>query len=141
MQWPWVTLWRMIAGGRHGRNARELFVRQRPQLEQEFLAAAAASGKPRGLRWKACEWEPVVEFARERATGSLTALAGVVIQFEAVEGGDMEGVAAVGNLRNASGVFFFHGGRWRTTGKTVFNLNPDEALARFQNQYERLKME
>jgi hypothetical protein len=141
MEWPWVTLWRMFAGGPNGRNAREMFDRQRPQLEQEFLAAAAASGKPRGLRWKACEWEPVVEFARERATGSLTALAGVVIQFEAVEGGDMEGVAAVGNLRNASAVFFFHGGRWRTTGKTVFNLNPDEALARFQNQYEKLKMD
>ena len=139
MEWPWVTLWRMFAGGPNERNARELFARQRPQLEQEFLAAAAASGKPRGLRWKACEWEPVVEFARERATGSLTALAGVVIQFEAVEGGDMEGVAAVGNLRNASAVFFFHGGRWRTTGKTVFNLNPDEALARFQNHYEKLK--
>jgi hypothetical protein len=79
-----------------------------------------------------------VEFARERARGELAALVGVVIQFEAVEGGDMEGVAAVGNLRNASAVFFFHGGQWRTTGKAVFNLNPDEAVARFQNQYERL---
>ena len=116
-----------------------LFVRQRPLLQDEFFAAASASGKPRGLRWKALEWEPGVEFARERATGELAALVGVVIQFEAVEGGDMEGVAAVGNLRNASAVFFFHGGRWRTMGKTVFNLNPDEALARFGNQYERLK--
>ncbi len=51
----------------------------------------------------------------------------------------MEGVAAVGNLRNASAVFFFQGGQWRTTGKAVFNLNPDEALARFANQYERLQ--
>jgi hypothetical protein len=39
-----------------------------------------------------------------------------------------------GNLRNASAVLFFQGGRWRTKGKTVFNLNPDEALARFANQ-------
>jgi hypothetical protein len=138
MEWPWMRLWRMLAGGRSGRNARDLFLQQRPHLQDAFFAAAAASGKPRGLRWKACEWEPAVEFARERATGSLTALAGVVIEFEAVEGGDMEGVAAVGNLRNASAVFFFHAGQWRTTGKTVFNLNPDEALVRFQNQYERL---
>jgi len=138
MEWPWMRLWRKVAAGRSGRNARDLFLRQRPQLQDAFFAAAAASGKPRGLRWKACEWESAVEFARERATGSLTALASVVVEFEAVEGGDMEGVAAVGNLRNASAVFFFHAGQWRTTGKTVFNLNPDEALVRFQSQYERL---
>jgi hypothetical protein len=138
VEWPWIRLWRLLAGRRAGRGARNLFLRQRPQLQNAYFAAAAASGKPRGLRWKACEWESAVEFARERATGSLTALAGVVIAFEAVEGGDMEGEAAVGNLRNASAVFFFHDGQWRTTGKTVFNLNPDEALARFHHQYERL---
>ena len=139
MEWPWVSLWRMLSGGRKGPDVRDRFATERPRLQDEFFAAASASGKPRGLRWKALEWEPAVEFARERATGNLAALVGVVIQFEAVEGGDMEGVAAVGNLRNASAVFFFHGGRWRTTGKAVFNLNPDEALARFGNQYERLK--
>jgi hypothetical protein len=138
MEWPWKWFGRSSTHSRSGGNARALFLSQRPQLQAAFFAAAAASGKPRGLRWKACEWEPAVEFARERATGSLTALASVVIAFEAVEGGDMEGVAAVGNLRNASAVFFFHDGQWRTTGKTVFNLNPDEALVRFQNQYERL---
>jgi hypothetical protein len=138
MEWPWVTLWRLTTRRRSGRDARALFLQHRPQLQGAFFAAAAASGKPRGLRWKVCEWESAVAFARERATGSLTALAGVVIEFEAVEGGDMEGVEAVGNLRNASAVFFFHAGQWRTTGKTVFNLNPDEALVRFQSQYERL---
>ena len=50
----------------------------------------------------------------------------------------MEGLPAVGNLRNASAVFFYHAGRWRTSGKALFNLNPDEALARFGGQYERL---
>ena len=138
MEWPWMSLWRKLAQRQSSRGARDQFLRQRPQLQKAYFAAAAASGKPRGLRWKACEWEPTVEFARERATGGLTALAGVVVEFEAVEGGDMEGVAAVGNLRNASAVFFFHAGQWRTTGKTVFNLNPDEALSRFQSQYERL---
>jgi hypothetical protein len=66
-----------------------------------------------------------VAFARERATGQLAALASVTIQFEAVEGGDMEGLPAVGNLRDASAVFFFHRGRWHTAGRAVFNLNPD----------------
>jgi hypothetical protein len=107
-------------------------------LERQFFEAAAACGKPRGLRWKAVEWGPSVAFARERATGQLAALVGITIQFEAVEGGDMEGLAAVGNLRTASAVFFFHAGAWHTTGKTVFNLNPDEAVGHFGKLYEQL---
>jgi hypothetical protein len=69
----------------------------------------------------------------------LAALVAVTIQFEAIEGSDMEGLPAVGNLRNASAVFFFDRGRWHTTGKAVFNLNPGEALEHFRNQYERVE--
>jgi hypothetical protein len=139
MDWPWVGLWRRLRGrGAEAESARALFAQRRPELEQAFFREAAASGKPRGLRWKALEWEPGAAFARERATGRLAALVGVTIQFEAVEGGDMEGLPAVGNLRNASAVFFFHRGHWHTTGKAVFNLNPDEALARFGDRYEPL---
>jgi hypothetical protein len=139
MEWPWVMAWRLWRGRRADlQQARTLFVQQREHLEMLFFEAASASGKPRGLRWKACEWDEKIEFARDRSTGQLVALAGVTIQFEAIEGSDMEGLPAVGNLRNASAVFFFHQGRWRTTGKAVFNLNPDEAIAHFKNQYERL---
>jgi hypothetical protein len=119
-------------------SARTRFLPQRQELESQFFRAASATGKPRGLRWKACEWSDSVEFAREKQTGNLVALLGVTIQFEAIEGGDMEGLPAVGNLRNASAVFFYDRGRWHTAGKAVFNLNPDEALARFAVQYERL---
>jgi hypothetical protein len=119
-------------------QARELFERQRPELQSQFFEAAGAAGKPRGLRWKEVEWGPAVAFARERDTGRLAALAGITIHFEAVEGGDMEGVPAVGIPRNASAVFFYHAGRWHTTGKTVFNLNPDEAVAHFGRLYEKL---
>lgn len=141
MAWRWLTFWRLFRPGPSAERARRLFQQQRERLELLFFQAAAASGKPRGLRWKAIEWESGVEFARERASGQLAALVGVTIRFEAIEGSDMEGLPAVGNLRNASAVFFFHHGRWHTTGKTVFNLNPDEALAHFQQQYERLKPE
>jgi hypothetical protein len=119
-----VLFWRPLrAFGQEIRleRARELFKLQRERLEAKFLSAAAASGKPRGLRWKDCQWGEEVEFVRERRTGDIVALIGVTIQFEAVEGGDMEGVAAVGNLRNASAVFFFHRGHWMTVGKAVFN--------------------
>jgi hypothetical protein len=119
-------------------RARELFALQRAMLEQKFYDAAAATGKPRGLRWKECQWNGQVEFARDRRSGELAALVPVTIQFEAVEGSDMEGLPAVGNLRNASAVFFFHRGQWQTVGKAVFNMNPDEALSHFKNQYEHI---
>ncbi len=120
-------------------EARKRFYQLREHLEAEFFAAAARGGKPRGLRWANCEWESEVVFAREVATRRLAALVAVSISFEAVEGGDMEGLPAVGNLRHASAVFFFDRGRWRTVGKAVFNLSPAEALEHFKGQYERLE--
>ena len=131
---PWL---RRLAREAEVRHAHQLFVRQREHLEARFLTAAAATGKPRGLVWKACDWDSRVELARERGTGRLAALVGVTIQFEAVPGSDMEGLPAVGNLRNASAVFFFDRGRWHTVGKAVFNMNPDEAIAHYH--YERVE--
>src|SRR5262245_42211470 len=119
-------------------RARELFNLQRPRLEDQFYRKAAATGKPRGLRWKECQWDSEVEFARDRQSGLIAALVQVTIQFEAVEGSDMEGLPAVSNLRNASAVFFFQRGQWHTVGKAVFNMNPDEAIDHFKNQYERV---
>jgi hypothetical protein len=135
LAWIWKPV-RLFGRAVQVERARELFKLQRERLEAQFLKAAAASGKPRGLRWKDCQWEQEVEFVRERSTGQIAALVAVTIQFEAIEGSDMEGLAAVGNLRNASAVFFFQAGHWLTVGKAVFNMNPHEALAHFKNQYE-----
>jgi hypothetical protein len=118
--------------------ARAQFERERAALATQFFDAAARSGKPRGLRWTRCEWGPTVELARDRTTGQLIALVGVTIAFEAIAGSDMEGLPAVGNLRNASAVFAFDGLHWVTNGRAVFNLNPDEAIQHFGAQYERV---
>jgi hypothetical protein len=154
MEWPWliplvlgvglvavVLCWRPLR--KFGQQvqlerARELFKLQRERLEARFLSAASATGKPRGLRWKDCQWDDQVEFVRARQTREIVALLGVTIEFEAIEGSDMEGLPAVGNLRNASAVFFFQRGQWLTAGKAVFNMNPDEAIEHFKNQYERV---
>ncbi len=120
-------------------RAREMFNLQRQRLEAQFMEAAAASGKPRGLRWKDCEWDSATVFVRDRKAGQIAALVGVTIQFEAIEGGDMEGLPAVGNLRNASAVFFFQAGQWSTVGRAVFNMNPDEAVRHFSHQYEKVE--
>jgi hypothetical protein len=123
---------------------RRRFRDERTRLQEEFFAAAAASGKPRGLRWKALDWtvngatpEPLL--ARERGGGPFVALVPVGIRFEAIEGSDMEGLPAVGNLRVATAVFVWHRGRWRTTGKAVFNLQPQETLQHFHDQYAPLE--
>jgi hypothetical protein len=119
-------------------RARQLFEQDEARLKSLFLQAASASGKPRGLRWKECQWSELIEWIRDKHTGQLLALVGVTIAFEAIQGGDMEGVEAVGNLRNASAVFFFQDGQWQTGGRVLFNLNPDEAVTHFKGGYERI---
>jgi hypothetical protein len=120
-------------------EARRQFQQQREHLEAKFYHLAASSGKPRGLRWVDCEWEDRFALARDRRTGQLAALVGITIRFEAIEGSDMEGLPAVGNLRNASAVFFHERGRWSATGRAVFNLSPDEVLEHFNQQFVRVE--
>jgi hypothetical protein len=119
-------------------RARESFRLQRERLEALFFDAAAATGKPRGLRWKACVFEGSMELVRERKTGLLLALAPVTIAFEAVEGGPMEGVEAVGNLRAVTAIFTYTHGHWETAGKAVFNMDPAQTIAHFGSQYEKI---
>ena len=111
------------------------FKRRREMLEAKFFDLAASQGKPRGLRWVDCDWLDGVTFCRKRDSGLLTAFVAVNIQFEAIEGGDMEDVAAVGNIRDASAVFHYERGRWGTGGRALFNMNPEDALLRLQEQF------
>ena len=112
-------------------RAKKDFHLQRERLEARFVLVAGASGKPRGLRWVNCEFEDDVAYARDRRTGQLFALVGVTIAFEAIEGGGMEEVEAVGNLRAATAVFFSEKERWSTEGRTLFNLSPEEAIEHY----------
>src|SRR5262245_39177361 len=84
----------------------------RDHLEAKFFELAACSGKPRGLRWLSCDWQYAVRFARDVRTGLLTAFVSVEVRFEAIEGGDMEDVAAVGTVRDACALFHWDGQRW-----------------------------
>ncbi len=137
--WAWRPL-RGIVQEIQLERARELFALQRERLEAKFVDLAAASGKPRGLRWRDVDFASEVQFARDRGSGQLAALVAATIQFEAIEGSDMEGLPAVHNLRNATSVFFYQRGHWHTTGRALFNMNPLEALEHFKGQYERVEM-
>ena len=115
-----------------------LFRQQRERLEAKFVELAQSLGKPRGLRWIDCDWFEDVTFARERRTGLLTAFASINVRFEAIEGGDMEDVAAVGTVRDAVAMFHFQRGTWGTGGKALFNMNPQEAVERLTAQFESI---
>lgn len=118
------------------RRAIAQFQTQREMLEAKFFDLARSLGKPRGLRWLDCEWFDTVTFARDKTSGMLTAFVAVNIRFEAIEGGDMEDVAAVSTIRDAAAVFHFHDGRWGTGGKALFNMNPHDALEKLVAQFE-----
>jgi hypothetical protein len=126
---------------RRRRNERAIhaFRLQREQLELQFLRQAQALGKPRGLRWVDCDWLDTVTFGRDLKSGMLTAFAGINIRFEAIEGGDMEGLEAVGMVRDAAALFHYQRGRWGTGGRALFNMNPADALAHFKGQFEPIE--
>jgi len=132
---PWLVRRRRLA---QLSQARQLFHQQRERLEARFLDMAANSGRPRGLAWTNCDFEDEITFAHDRSTGELTALVGVTISFEAVEGGGMEEVEAVGNLRAATAVFRYRASGWATDGRAIFNLEPNEAVEHFRGTLERI---
>jgi hypothetical protein len=123
-------------------RARREFHLRREQLEAKFLTRASESGKPRGLRWTDCDFENDVTYARDKRSGQLSAFVGVTISFEAIEGGGMEEVEAVSNLRAATAVFSFDEKRqWYTEGRAIFNLNPAEAIQYYQANLELVAQE
>jgi hypothetical protein len=108
------------------------FHRQREQLEAKFIDRAAASGKPRGLMWTNVAFDDDVIYVRDRRNRSLPrslkALVAIEVSFEAVEGGGMEEVEAVSNVRAATAEFLYDGVRWCTAGRVYFNLAPSAAV-------------
>lgn len=117
-------------------HALRQFRLQREQLEAKFFDLARASGKPRGLKWLDGDWQSEVTFARACDTGLLTAFVGIHIRFEAIAGGDMEGLAAVDTVRDAAAVFHYQRGRWSTGGRVLMNMNPAEAITRLSGQFD-----
>ena len=116
------------------------FDQTRAHLFEQFYDAAALAGTPRGLRWVRCDWLPVQVLLRDKATGQFCLLVGVNIAFEAIEGGDMENVAAVSIIRDASAVFQWNNGRWETSGRALFNMSPIDAAPRLGASYEQVSL-
>lgn len=114
-------------------SARHEFHQRREWLEARFFDIAAGSGRPRGLRWVEIDFDDGVTYARQVTNDELCAFVAVTISFEAIEGGDMEGVEAVGRKRAATAVFRLNDGVWATDGRVLFNLSPNDAVAYFKD--------
>ena len=135
--WLWRR-WRAAQLGAQRQLARLQFADQRASLAALFLEAAAATGKPRGLKWQSCQLGEDQRFAVDRASGELFALVGATISFSAIAGGEMEGVEAVGNLRYATVLFVYRRGSWHSDGNVIFNLEPAQALGRYEESLSPL---
>ncbi len=109
-------------------RAQRDFHRQREPLEAKFIERAAATGKPRGLRWAEVDFADEVVYARDRRSGHLKALVAVEVQFEAIEGGGMEHVENVALSKAATAEFLHDGTRWITEGQIYFNLAPSATV-------------
>lgn len=132
----------LLAGGRSGNplvaSAVAEFQRFESELQNDFFALAARSGKPRGLRWITCEWPDDVLIVADPASQLITAFASVNVGFEAVEGGDMEDVQAVSTIRDGAAVFHYHDGGWGSAGRVVFNMPPEQAAGHLMPEAEKV---
>jgi len=117
------------------------FDQHRDSLQQQFFRAASTAGTPRGLRWVRCDWRSERILLRDLSDQSYCLLVSVGISFEALEGSDMEHVAAVSQLRDACAVFQSDGNRWTAGGRVLFNMDPAAAPERLGPGYEVLTAE
>lgn len=113
-----------------------IFEENRDQHQHQYFEKAASTGLPRGLRWVGCDWLSDQVLLRDRTNQQPNLLVSINLRFEAIEGGDMEEVAAVANVRDACAVFQWTGREWISSGRTLFNMNPTEAQDRLAASYE-----
>ncbi len=112
------------------------FIDNQSTLQQRFFSIVSQSGKPKGLTWKSCTFDEATIWAIEKQSANLHALLATVIHFDAIPGGPMEDVEAVGNARIATAIFFYNGESWDTRGDILFNLEPHEVLTRHCDDYD-----
>ena len=133
-----LAAWWLYRIGREvqAERARESFRLQKERLEELVLKSAAASGKPRGLRWVSCRFTDEFTLVRDKATRRLAALIPVTVLFDPVPGGEMEAIAAATEPRQATAVMHFRRGEWVSDGQTLFNVTPADAIRLHARDYD-----
>jgi hypothetical protein len=118
-------------------DPRESLRRDLLALRDAAFGLLAERGKPRGLRWVRLDWHDDLVLVRDRDTAHRLALCPITVHFEAIEGGDMAGIEAVGIPRLATVVFLYERERWHATETVFFNLTPEEIVTRSAGRYRR----
>jgi hypothetical protein len=108
-----------------------------PELLTESLRQSQASGRPSGLRWVEITSAGEPLFVRHPGRGELAVRVPVQIRFEAIEGGEMEDIAAVPLPRSGTAIFRHICGKWQVGERIRFNISPEELLRQPGNEWER----
>ncbi len=137
--WWWLPSRNRTRGPRFAQARREFHL-QRERLEAKFVQLGIVTGKPDAPRWAGCDFDDDVAYARNRATGELTAFVGVTIEIDEADE-SCGGKDAIGNLRAATAIFRFDRTHWETDGRALFNLTPIEAIRYFRRDLEPLGQE
>lgn len=116
--------------------AGNLFHLRREWLEADFVTLAPRVIEASGFEWSDCDFDDEAAFATARSNRQLCAFVAVTIYLvPSNEGSEGEASDSTGR-REATAVFHFDGRRWFTEGRTIFNLNPLEAIEHFQHELE-----
>ncbi len=100
------------------------FRRTQAALLAEWFRAAAAAGKPKGLRWVL--YEPL----GEPLFGPGWAVLPVTVGFEPTPDGGLADVPQARDPRPVVAVFAYTRRRWATGGRAVFNLSAEQVARR-----------
>ena len=117
-------------------RARVVWQAYEAELKSRFAELGRERAAAQGIVWSPINWGTEVVFARDRVSGFVTAMVGFTVHFEADELLEDNEMAAV--PREATAIFHYQRGVWGTGGKTLFNMDPELALARLGDQFEPL---
>jgi hypothetical protein len=99
------------------------FRANQPELLAEWLRAAAAFGKPKGLTWVG------YEVLGEPLFGPGWAVLPVQVQFEPTPDGGLADVPQAREPRPVVALFAYTRRRWGTGGRAVFNLTASQVAS------------
>jgi hypothetical protein len=119
------------------REIRRRFHQQRERLEMKFLCLASQGSLAPDAPWMDCEFEDEVAYVRNRRTGQLCALVGILLR----KRNPWEGPPPSAGWRVGTAIFRFARNRWDTDGRAVLNLSPSETIRFYQDALEVLDQE
>lgn len=127
-----------IRRDRDERDAVEKWLTQEAETRTNFLKTIVNTEVNPSLRMRECDWTAEVSFGRDRGSGLITAFAGVLLFLEPDAEDELDSAANRALPRDAVAVFFYRNGAWHWSGRTLFNMNPCEALERLGNQFDQI---